>query len=297
MRREDWSELVTFAAIAEQRSFTRAANVLGVSPSALSHAMRAFEARLGVRLLNRTTRSVAPTEAGRNLLQKLRPAMAGVEAALEALNDGRDRPAGRVRVSAHRTAATHVLLPRLARFADDYPQIEVELVIEDGLVDIVAGGFDAGVRHEQMLDADMVCVRIGPAQRLLIVATPDHLARSGMPLTPEDLMHHRCLNYRYTSSGVIHPWRFERHGREMVIAAPGPFVTNNVDVLLEAALRGIGVACVPESQAERHLAAGTLASLLREWCPLLPPNYLYYPSRRQNSAAFAAFVKALQDGA
>ncbi len=272
MRRENWSELATFAAIVEQGGFTRAAATLGVSPSALSHAMRALEARLGVRLLNRTTRSVAPTAEGASLLARLRPAMAEVEAALEDLKAGRDRPVGRVRISAHRTAATETLLPRLARFADDYPGIEVELVVDDGLVDIVAERFDAGVRHEQTLDDDMVCVRIGDAQRLAVVATPAHLACHGTPERPEDLLRHRCVNYRYTSTGAIHRWRFVRDGEHFALAVAGVLLTNDADLLLEAALCGIGLACVPESRAERHVAAGTLTRILRDWCPLLPPN-------------------------
>lgn len=294
MKREDWSDLAIFTTIVEQGSFTRAASRMGVSPSALSHAMRALEARLGVRLLNRTTRSVAPTAAGEQLLERLRPAMAEIQAALEVLNAGRDRPVGRVRVSAHRMAAVHGLLPRLSRFADDYPDIEVELVVDDGLVDIVAERFDAGVRHEQMLDRDMVCVRIGETQRLAVVGAPGYLARFGTPLVPEDLLRHRCLNYRYTSTGAVHRWRFERDGRDVATAAPGTFTTNDAEVLLEAALGGMGLACVPESQAERHLAARSLTRVLEGCCPLLPPNYLYYPSRRQSSAAFVAFVNAMR---
>ena len=295
MDRETWSSLAIFAAIVDAGSFTKAAGSLGVSPSALSHAMRKMEARLGVRLLNRTTRSVAPTEAGEQMLARLRPAMSDVEAALEGLNAQRDRPAGRVRISAHRTAAVHAVLPRMAQFAEDYPDIMVELVVEDALVDIVSDRFDAGIRHEQMLDQDMVAVRIGGPQRTVIAAAPRYFARFSAPDTPHDLQRHRCLNYRYTSSGSLHLWQFIRDGRPFAIEAPGAFTTNDVNVLVEAAVSGIGIACLSEPQAARHIASGALVPVLQDWCRTIPPNYLYYPSRRQVTAALRAFIAALRD--
>lgn len=295
MDRETWSSLAIFAAIVDAGSFTKAAGHLGVSPSALSHAMRKMEARLGVRLLNRTTRSVAPTEAGEQMLARLRPAMSDMEAALEGLNAQRDRPAGRVRISAHRTAALHAVLPRMARFTEDYPDIAVELVVEDGLVDIVGGRFDAGIRHEQMLDQDMISVRIGGPQRTVIAAAPGYFARFGTPAVPDDVRRHRCLNYRYTSSGAIHLWQFARDGRSFDIEAPGIFTTNDVDVLVEAAVSGIGLACMTAPQAARHVASGALVPVLQEWCRMIPANYLYYPSRRQISAALRAFIDAVKD--
>ena len=294
MRREDWADLATFAAIAEAGSFTAAAARLGVSPSATSHAMRALEARLGIRLLNRTTRSVAPTEAGERLLASLGPAMRDVAGTLEHLKAERERPAGRIRISAHRTAATQLIMPRMASFTASHPDVTVELSIEDGLVDIVAGRFDAGVRHEQMLDQDMVSVRIGGPQRTAIVACPDHFARFGVPLVPEDLARHRCLAYRYTSSGTIHRWVFTREDRSFALDPPAVFIADDADVLLDAALRGLGVACVLESQAARHVASGALVAVLGKWCPLVPPNYLYYPSRRHLGAALRAFIEALR---
>lgn len=294
MKRNDWSELAVFATIAEEGGFTRAAARLGVSPSALSHAMRALEARVGVRLLNRTTRSTAPTAAGEQLLERVRPAMREVEGAMEALNAQRDRPAGRVRISAHRTAATAAILPRLSAFADAYPEIEVELVAEDGLVDIVAGRFDAGVRTEGMLAQDMISVPIGPAEATAIVATPAYFDRFGRPGEPQDLMRHRCLNYRYTTSGTVHPWGFLRDGQAFDLATPGWLTSNAVDVILEAALQGVGVANLPGSDVRRHVAAGVLERVLESWCAPIPPNRLYYSSRRQSTAAFTAFVEFMR---
>ena len=263
MERGDWSDLAVFAAIADTGSFTKAAARLGVSASAVSHAMRTMEARLGVRLLNRTTRSVAPTDAGERLLARLLPAMDEVAGALAALDAQRERPSGRVRISAHRAAAMQCVLPRLARFAIQFPEVTVELVVDDGLTDIVAGRFDAGIRHEQMLDKDMVSIRLGEAERLAIVAAPAYFARSPPPRRPEDLLGHRCLTYRYTTSGVIHRWRFEREDRAFSLDAPAGFVTNDIDVLLEAALRGIGLAILPHSYARRHVESGALVSVLR----------------------------------
>lgn len=293
MNRDNWTDMATFAAIADAGSFTRAAAGLGVSPSALSHAMRGLETRLGVRLLNRTTRSVAPTEAGERLLERLRPAIGELDELLGRLDAERDRPAGRLRISAHRTAAVHLIVPLLPRFCADHPEVQVELAIEDGLVDIVAAGFDLGVRHEHVLDLDMISVRVGDTLRTVIVGAPDYLARADVPRAPEDLLGHRCLLYRYTSSGQIHRWRFERDGREVAIAPPPSFVSNDVDLLRDAALGGLGLACLSEPQARAALADGTLVELLADWSVPIPPNYLYYPGRRQMRPALRAFIDAL----
>ncbi len=296
MDQETWPDLAIFAAIAELGSFTKAAVRFGVSASALSHRVRAMEARLGVRLLNRTTRSVAPTAAGEQLLARLRPAIGEIAAALEGLNEQRDRPAGRVRINAHRGAALHAVLPRLAAFADAYPDITVELVIDDGLVDIVAERFDAGVRHRHVLEQDMVSVRVSDPVQLCVVGSPGYLARFGVPGMPGDLLRHRCLNYRYQTSGAVHDWQFVSGGQVLAFVAPGPFVTNDADALMEGALVGLGLACVTEPQAARHVASGALVRVLQEWCPAIPANYLYYPSRQQMSAAFTAFVGAMREG-
>lgn len=294
MDRDLWSGLAVFAAIVEAGSFARAATRLGLSASALSHAMRTLEAKLGTRLLDRTTRSLSPTPAGEALLLHLRPAIESVETALGALDDDRGRPAGRIRVSAHRPAAIYAILPRLAGFARDYPAVAVELVVADGFVDIVAERFDCGVRHAMTLQGDMISVRISDAVPLVYVAAPAYIADRDPPATPDDLSGHRCLSYRHTSSGVIHRWRFDRDGRSFERMIEGDFITNDVDLLRDAAVAGLGIACLPLPHAERQLADGSLAEVLEGWAPVLPPNHLYYPSRRQPTAAFRAFVDAMR---
>jgi DNA-binding transcriptional LysR family regulator len=296
MRSDNWGNLAMFAAIAETGSFTRAAHRLGVSPSALSHAMRALEARLKIRLLNRTTRSVAPTEAGEELLARLRPAFADVEGALAALEARRERPSGRVRVSAHRTAALQAILPRLPAFAAAYPDVAVEVVVQDGLVDIVKERFDAGVRLDGVLDADMISVRISDPFRVVYAASPAYLARAGVPEAPGDLVGHRCLNYRYTSSGALHRWRFERREESLVLEPPATFLSNDVDLLMEAAVAGLGVASLSVPQAASRLASGALVEVLAGWAPFVPANYLYYPGRRHVGTALRAFVEAMRQG-
>jgi DNA-binding transcriptional LysR family regulator len=294
MDRDLWSGLAVFAAIVEAGSFARAAVRLGLSASALSHAMRTLEAKLGVRLLDRTTRSLAPTQAGADLLQSLRPALASVEGALGALDMNRERPAGRIRVNAHRSAAVHVVLPRLAGFAAGYPDVAVDLVVNDGLVDIVAERFDCGVRHAGELQRDMIAVRISDPVPLVFVAAPAYLKTRDAPRAPDDLGRHRCLCYRYTSAGTIHVWAFEREGHRFERAVPDSFVTNDVDVMRDAAVAALGVACLPRPHVDHQLGSGTLVEVLAGWAPVLPPNHLYYPSRRQPSAAFRAFVEAMR---
>ncbi|TGD99302.1 LysR family transcriptional regulator [Methylobacterium nonmethylotrophicum] len=294
MDRDLWSGLAVFAAIVEAGSFARAAVRLGLSASALSHAMRTLEDKLGTRLIDRTTRSLAPTQAGAELLLSLRPALDSVEGALETLASSRARPAGRVRVNAHRTAAVHAVLPRLAGFAAAYPDIAVELVVDDGLVDIVAERFDCGVRHEGELQRDMISVRISDPVPLVFVAAPAYLAGIAPPQGPDDLGRHRCLCYRYTSSGTIHVWDFSGGGRRFERTVPGAFVTNDVDLMRDAALAGLGIASLPQPCVEAQIATGALVEVLAGWAPVLPPNHLYYPSRRQPSAAFRAFVEALR---
>ena len=294
MDRDLWSGLAVFAAIVEAGSFAQAAVRLGLSASALSHTMRALEGKLGIRLLDRTTRSLAPTQAGVDLLQSLRPALASVEGALGALAMNRERPAGRIRVNAHRPAAVHVVLPRLTPFAASYPDVAVELVVNDGLVDIVAERFDCGVRHEGELQRDMISVRISDPVPLVFVAAPAYLKSHDAPQAPDDLGRHRCLCYRYTSSGTIHVWEFERDGHRFGRAVPGSFVTNDVDVMRDAADAALGVACLPRPHVERQMESGALVEVLAGWAPVLPPNHLYYPSRRQPSAAFRAFVEAMR---
>ncbi|ONG56068.1 hypothetical protein BKE38_06990 [Pseudoroseomonas deserti] len=294
MDRELWSGLAVFAEIIEAGSFAAAATRLGLSASALSHAMRSLEARLGIRLLDRTTRSLAPTEAGEQLLLKLRPALASVAEGVAELGLARDRPAGRVRINAHRPGAVHVVLPRLATLAQRCPEVAVELVVNDGLVDIVAERFDCGVRHEGGLQGDMVSLRISDAMPLVYAASPGYLAAHGVPRAPEELGAHRCISYRHTSSGALHRWDFLRDGALVQQAVPTSFVTNDVDVMRDAALAGLGIVCLLEAQAAPHLADGSLVALLPGRAPVLAPNHLYYPSRRQPSAAFRAFLAVMR---
>jgi DNA-binding transcriptional LysR family regulator len=294
MDRDLWSGLAVFETIVEAGSFARAATRLGLSASALSHAMRSLETKLGVRLLDRTTRSLAPTPAGEELLARLRPAIASVAGALADLGNARERPAGRIRVSAHRVAAIYAILPRLADFARAYPDIAVELVVDDGFVDIVADRFDCGVRHAQSLQADMISVRISAPVPLVFVAAPSYIAGRAAPVDPDDLSAHRCLCYRYTSSGIVHRWEFERDGRTLERSVRGDFTTNDIDVMRDAAVSGLGVTCLPLPHAALQLADGTLVEVLTGWAPTLAPNHLYYPSRRQPTAAFRAFVTAMR---
>lgn len=294
MDRDTWNDLAVFAAIVEAGGFTRAGAGLGVTASALSHRMRLMEARMGTRLLNRTTRSVAPTEAGERLLASLRPAMAEVDAALSALDTDRAKPAGRVRVSAHRSAAFGVVLPRLKSFSEAYPEVTVELVVDDGLIDIVRAGFDAGIRRLPSLEQDMVSVRLDEGVRRSIVAAPDYLRRAGIPETPQDLQAHCCLNYRLPTAGSLYRWTFERDGQTTTMDVTGSLVTNDIDMLCEGALAGLGLACVLETQAAPHLASGALISVLDDWRPKLPPNYLYYAGRRNPPPALRVFIDAMK---
>lgn len=294
MDRDAWNDLAIFAAIVEAGGFTKAGVVLGVSASALSHRMRRMEARMGVRLLNRTTRSVGMTEAGESLLASLRPAMGEIDAALTLLGSDRARPAGRVRVSAHRSAAFGLILPRLNRFADDYPEITVEVVVDDGLVDIVRAGLDAGIRRLPSLEQDMVSVRLDDGVQLTMAASPAYLLAHGVPQTPRDLKRHRCINYRLPTAGSLYRWTFERGGQTTTMDVPSSLVTNDIDMLCEAAAAGLGVACILEPQAAPWLASGALISVLDEWRPKLPPNYLYYAGRRNLPPALRLFIDAMK---
>ncbi|VXB72458.1 LysR family transcriptional regulator [Brevundimonas sp. G8] len=297
MDRDTWNDLAVFAAIVEAGSFTKAGVALGVTASALSHRMRLMEARMGLRLLNRTTRSVAPTEAGDRLLASLRPAIAEVTDALVALNADRAKPAGRVRVTAHRSAAFGLVLPRLRGLAEVYPEITVELVVDDGLVDIVKGGFDAGIRRLPSLEQDMVSVRLDDGVRIIMVASPAYLDAAGVPMSPTDLERHRCLNYRLPTAGSIYRWTFERDGQTTTMDVPGGFVTNDIDMLCEGAMAGLGVACVIETQAAPWLASGALISVLDDWRPQLPSNYLYYAGHRNLPPALRVFIDAMKTAA
>jgi len=294
MDRDVWSGLAVFAEIVDAGSFAAAAKRLGISPSALSHAMRSLEARLDIRLLNRTTRSLAPTDAGQVLLARLQPALTSVEEVLGELDSVRRQPVGRVRVNAHKPAATYLILPRLQKFSCAYPDVSIDLTVDDGLVDIVAERFDCGVRHDRALQADMISVRISDPLALVFVASPAYLERHERPETPEDLGSHQCISYRHATSGTIHRWGFDHNGARTERAVPTSFVTNDIDIMRDAALRGIGICCLLIDQAAAHLRSGDLVEVMSGWAPALPPCHIYYPSRRQPTAAFKAFLKAMR---
>lgn len=294
MRRDELGDLAAFVAVADELSFTRAAARLGLSASALSHAMRALEERMGVRLLARTTRSVRPTEAGERLLLTLRPALADVGAAVAQLRGSRDRPAGTVRLTAPRHAAASVVWPALPGFLDAHPDVRVELTLDDGLTDIVAGRYDAGVRFGERVAGDMVAVRIGPDIRSAVVASPAYLAGRSAPATPRDLAGHRCISYRFATSGGLIPWEFEEGGRAFEVRVEGRLVLNDGDLILAAALAGQGVAYLFEDMVAGHVAAGRLVPLLGAWRWTSPGYHLYHPSRRQTPPALAALIAALR---
>ncbi len=294
MQREDLVDLNAFMAVAEEKSFTRAAAKLGTSQSALSHTVRRLETRLGVRLLTRTTRSVAPTFAGERLLATLGPAFDTIGAEIASLSDLRDKPAGSIRITTSEHAATTLLWPVLSRFLPEYPDIQVELSIDSGLTDIVSDRFDAGVRLGEALAKDMVAVRIGPAVRMAVVGSPDYLARHPAPNSPQDLPRHTCINLRMLTAGGLYAWELEKDKREVRVRVDGQFVCNNVSMIVRAASAGLGLGFVMEDSVSDHLADGRLVRVLADWCPPFAGYHLYYPSRRQPSAAFALLVDALR---
>ena len=297
MPRTDLNDIVAFLAVARERSFTRAAARLGVSQSALSQAVRGLEARLGLRLLTRTTRSVAPTEAGERLLRAAGPRLEEIEAELAALRALRDRPSGTIRITAHDHAVRAVLWPALARLLPDHPDIKVEVVIDYGLTDIVAERYDAGIRAGEMVAKDMIAVRIGPDMRSAVVGAPSYFADRPRPRAPQDLTAHRCINLRLPTHGGLYAWEFSKGGRELRARVEGQLVFNGTAPMLDAALAGFGLAYLPEDNVRTHLADGRLIRVLEDWCPPYPGYHLYYPSRRQPTPAFALLVDALRAGA
>jgi len=294
MKRDELGDLSAFLAVAEARSFTRAAAKLGTSQSAVSHTIKRLEARLGLRLLTRTTRSVAPTEAGERLIETLRPALDDIDERLAALSALREKPAGTIRINTSEHAAEMVLWPRLTRFLRDYPDIKVELTIEHGFTDIVAGRYDAGVRLGEQVARDMIAIPIGPEMRMAAVATPEYFARRKKPKTPQDLAAHECINMRFTTSGGLYAWEFEKNGRELKVRVEGQLAFNNGGLCLKAAMDGFGLAFVPEDRILAHVREGRLVRVLSDWCAPFPGFHLYYPSRRQHSPAFALLVEALR---
>ena len=292
--RRQIADLAAFAVVAEERSFTRAAARLGVSQSALSHALKALEERLGVRLLSRSTRSVSATEAGERLLAELRPALQSIDEAVASAVQQRNSPAGKVRLTTFKLAAMTVLWPLLPRFLEQHPGIEVELHVSDALVDIVAEGFDAGIRLADTVEKDMIAVPVGPAFRIITVASPDYLRQHGLPKTPDDLLTQRCLRYRLSSSGRLSGWRLSRGQRSAQLAVEGPLTSNDNDTLVHAALAGLGVARVLDGLVQEHLDSGRLVHVLPQWVTPLPRLTLYHPSRRQMPPALQALIAALK---
>jgi DNA-binding transcriptional LysR family regulator len=294
MRREDLADLSAFMAVAEARSFTRAAAKLGTSQSALSHTVRRLETRLGVRLLTRTTRNVAPTEAGERLIATVAPAFDSIGAQLASLGELRARPAGSLRITAGEHAVTTVLWPVLRRLLPDYPDIKVELSIDSTLTDIVAGRFDAGVRLGEAIAKDMVAVRIGPDLRMAIIGSPGYFATHPAPRIPQDLANHCCINLRLSTSGGFYAWELEKHGRAVRVRVEGQLAFNTVAMIVRAAEDGLGLGFVMQDQVARQLADGRLVRVLDDWCPAFAGYHLYYPSRRQPTPAFSILVESLR---
>ncbi|WP_441236939.1 LysR family transcriptional regulator [Bradyrhizobium sp. 930_D9_N1_4] len=294
MARANINDLLAFLAVARERSFTRAAAQLGVSQSALSHTVRGLEERLGLRLLTRTTRSVAPTEAGERLLRNIGPRFEEIDAELSALTALRETPAGTVRITTGEHAAQTVLWPTLAKLLPRYPDIKVELVVDYGLTDIVTERYDAGVRLGEQVAKDMIAVRIGPEMRMAVVGTPAYFATRIKPKQPQDLTEHNCINLRLPTYGGIYAWEFEKRGRAVKVRVDGQLVFNTGLLRMNAVLAGLGLAYIPEDLVKREIADGRLIRVLADWCAPFAGYHLYYPSRRQPTPAFAVLVEALR---
>jgi DNA-binding transcriptional LysR family regulator len=296
MQRENFNDLLAFLAVARERSFTRAAAQLGVSQSALSHAIRGLEARLGLRLLTRTTRSVSVTEAGERLVLTVAPRFEEIEAEMNALTELREKPAGTIRITASEHAVSAILWPKLAKFLRHYSEVKVEITIDHSLIDIVAQRYDAGVRSGEQVAKDMIAVRIGPDMRMAVVGAPSYFAPRSLPKKPQDLTDHNCINLRLATYGGLYAWEFEKGRRALKVRVDGQLIFNGTAQMLNAALAGFGLAYVPEDAARPHLARGQLKRVLEDWCPPFPGYHLYYPSRRHSSPAFSLLVDALRYG-
>ena len=294
MSSENFNDLASFAAVARERSFTKAAAKLRVSQSALSQTIRTLESRLGIRLLTRTTRSVAPTEAGERLLQTIVPRFEEIEVALASLNELREKPAGTIRITAGEHAALSVLQPALKKILPRNPDVRVKIVVDYGLTDIVAERYDAGVRLGEQVAKDMIAVRIGPDMRMAVVGSPSYFKRHPIPQTPQDLTVHNCINIRLPTYGGLFPWDLEKDGREVNVRVEGQLVFNNGALRIGSALEGLGLAYMPEDLVLAHVKAGRLIRVLEDWCPPFSGYHLYYPSRRHTSPAFAVLVEALR---
>jgi DNA-binding transcriptional LysR family regulator len=295
MLRDELSVLSAFLTVADERSFTRAARRLGVTTSALSHAMRGLEERFGVRLLARTTRSVAPTAAGEQLLTRLRPALGEIQGALELISGLRDRPAGLVRLVVSPLAVMTVLAPKLGRFAREYPDVVLDVTTDANRVDLVAGRFDAGIHFGEFIERDMITIRVSPDMRAAIVGSPGYFASHPRPATPRDLPRHRCIRFRHGSDGVYR-WEFDKGKQSLTVSVNGPLIVDDVDVVIRAAVDGVGLAFVSEYRVATHLASGALVRVLEDWCQPFPGFFLYHPTRRQLPGALSALIDALRLG-
>ena len=294
MLKENFNELQFFLAVARERSFTRAAGKLGVTQSALSHAIKALEARLNIRLLTRTTRSVAPTQMGERIIACLEPRLSELDEELDQLVQLSGATAGNIRISAGEHSAKCLVWPKLKPFLRQYPDISVELVVDNGFVNIVEGRFDAGVRLGESVDKDMIAVRIGPDVRLVVAGSPDYFARHGKPQTPHDLQHHRCINMRLPTAGGVYHWEFENAGKQLKVKVDGQLTFNTIAERIDAAESGFGLAFIPEDSIRQEIADGRLVTVLSEWSPAFSGYYLYYPSRKQHLPAFALLIDALR---
>lgn len=291
---ESYDQLAIFAVVAQERSFTRAAARLGMSQPALSRAMRQLEEHLGVRLLARTTRSVAPTQAGEHLLQVIAPRFDEINNELALLSKFRDRPAGKLRITAGEHAAIAVLQPVLAQLLPDHPDLSIEIIVDYGLTDIVAEGYDAGVRLGEQVAKDMIAMRIGPDMRMAVVGSPAYFSRYPKPMIPADLMAHNCITLRMPTHGGLFMWEFEKNGQALKVRIEGQLVFNNIAMRLESALQGLGLAYMPEDAVRPHIEQGHLIRVLEDWCEPYSGYHLYYPSRRQSSPAFTLLREALR---
>lgn len=294
MNRDDLYDLAAFAVVAERGSFTRAAAELRMSQSALSHAMKALEERLGARLLSRTTRSVTTTEAGEILLRSLRPALDEISSGVTAAGALGGRPSGTLRLTATHHAVSSVIMPVLPAFLASHPEIRVDLIVDETLTDIVANRIDAGIRFGDLVEKDMIAVRVGPDMQMAVVGAPSYFAVHPAPKTPRDLAAHCCINYRLGRSGGLYAWDFQENGRPFEVRVEGALIVNNGDLIREAALAGLGLAYVYENEITAEVAAGRLARILEPWCPAFPGYYLYHPSRRQTPPTLAALIAALR---
>ncbi|MFV9326219.1 LysR family transcriptional regulator [Citrobacter europaeus] len=294
MLRDNFNDLYYLIIVARERSFTRAAAKLGVSQSALSHAIRGLEERLDVRLLTRTTRSVAPTEAGERLINSISPRFDDIESELLALTDVRQRVAGNIRLTLGEHALQSTVWPALEPFLQTYPDVNVEMTIDNSLTDIVTGRYDAGIRLGEQVAKDMVAVRIGPDWRMVVVGSPAYFARHGKPHTPHDLQNHNCINMRMPTLGGLYAWEFAKGGQDLRVRVEGQLIFNNLPPRIGAAIAGMGLAFVPEDTVERAVADGALEKVLEDWCEPFPGYYMYYPSRKQHTAAFAQLIEALR---